>query len=255
MLIDGKDCTNVRIQDRGVGLVFQGYALFEHLTVRENVAFGLEVRGHPKAQTKARVDELLELIQLRELGERKPSQLSGGQRQRVAFARALAPRPRVLLLDEPFGALDAQVRVELRDWLRALHEQTQLTTVLVTHDQEEAFEVSDHVVVLFEGKVAQLGAPHDIYDRPANRLVAEFIGGANVLESGVVVRPHDVRLTKAPADDESMARITTLRRVRGQVKLTVQLPSGERINVETAQSEIVAQGLVEGDRVHVHLAH
>jgi sulfate/thiosulfate transport system ATP-binding protein len=254
ILIEGRDCTNVRIQERGVGLVFQGYALFEHLTVRENIAFGLDVRGHPKAQTKTRVDELLELIQLRELGQRKPSELSGGQRQRVAFARALAPRPRVLLLDEPFGALDAQVRVELREWLRTLHAQTHVTTVLVTHDQEEAFEVSDHVVVLFGGQVAQVGAPHEVYDRPANRNVAEFIGDANVLASGTVVRPHDVRLTRAADDAVSPGRIVLLRRVGGYVKLVVAMPSGERLAVETPQSEVAALGLTEGDRVVVDLS-
>ncbi|MDP2273946.1 MAG: ATP-binding cassette domain-containing protein [Archangium sp.] len=248
VLIEGKDCSNIRIQERGVGLVFQGYALFEHMTVRENLAFGLDVRGHPKAQTKARVDELLELIQLRELGARKPSQLSGGQRQRVAFARALAPRPRVLLLDEPFGALDTQVRMELREWLVRLHEKTQLTTVLVTHDQEEAFEVSDHVVVLFGGQVAQVGTPDETYDRPVNRQVAEFIGGANVLASGTVVRPHDVQLKKS---SESPSKITALRRVGGYVKLTVQLASGERINAEMSQTEAIAQALSEGDRVEV----
>lgn len=250
VLIEGKDCTKVRVQDRGVGVVFQGYALFEHLTVRENIAFGLDVRGSPKAQTKTRVDELLELIQLPELGARKPGELSGGQRQRVAFARALAPGPRVLLLDEPFGALDVQVRVELREWLRALHEKTHVTTVLVTHDQEEAFEVSDHVVVLFGGKVSQAGAPHEVYDRPANRQVAEFIGDANVLASGSVVRPHDVKLTKA---GEGAGQIVLLRRVGGYVKLIVAMPSGERIAVERSQSEVVALGLRQGDRVAVDL--
>ena len=250
VLIEGKDCTHVRVQDRGVGLVFQSYALFEHLTVRENIAFGLEVRGHPKAQTKTRVDELLELIQLPELSARKPAELSGGQRQRVAFARALAPGHRVLLLDEPFGALDVQVRVELREWLRSLHEKTHVTTVLVTHDQEEAFEVSDHVVVLFGGKVAQVGAPHEVYDRPASRQVAEFIGDANVLEGGAVVRPHDVKLTKA---GDGAGQIVLLRRVGGYVKLVVALRSGEKIAVERLQSEVVALGLSQGDRVAVDL--
>ncbi len=252
VLIEGKDSTHVRVQDRGVGLVFQGYALFEHLTVRENIAFGLDVRGNPKAQTKTRVDELLELIQLPELGSRKPSELSGGQRQRVAFARALAPGPRVLLLDEPFGALDVQVRVELREWLRSLHEKTHVTTVLVTHDQEEAFEVSDHVVVLFGGKVAQVGAPHVVYDQPANRQVAEFIGDANVLSSGSVVRPHDVRVTKASSETQSPGRIVTLRRVGGYVKLVVAMPSGERIAVESPRSEVTELKL--GDQVAVDLS-
>ncbi|MBL8952578.1 MAG: TOBE-like domain-containing protein [Myxococcaceae bacterium] len=253
VLIDGADCAGVRIQDRGVGLVFQSYALFDHLTVRENIAFGLEVRGRPKAETRARVDELLALIQLSNLGERKPAQLSGGQRQRVAFARALAVKPRVLLLDEPFGALDATVRVELREWLRRLHAHTHITTVLVTHDQEEALEVSDHVVVLFDGKVAQAGAPHELYDRPASARVAGFIGGANVLSTGQVVRPHDVKLAKpaSAGDDVALGRVTALRRVGGYVKLTVQLPSGESVTVESPKTEVEALGLKEGDRVLV----
>jgi sulfate transport system ATP-binding protein len=257
VLIDGRDCASVRIQERGVGLVFQSYALFDHLTVRENIAFGLDVRGRPKNETAARVDELLELIQLKDLGNRKPAQLSGGQRQRVAFARALAVKPRVLLLDEPFGALDARVRVDLREWLRTLHEKTQVTTVLVTHDQEEAFEVSDHVVVLFDGKVAQAGAPHDVYDRPSSARVAEFIGGAKVLSSGQVVRPHDVKLSKATAeagDGLQLGRIKELRRVGGYVKLTVELPSGEDVSVETSKAQADALALEPEGRVLVDVS-
>jgi sulfate transport system ATP-binding protein len=254
VLIDGQDCVNARIQDRGVGLVFQSYALFDHLSVRDNVGFGLEVRGRPKAEIKTRVDELLELVQLANLGDRRPQQLSGGQRQRVAFARALAVKPRVLLLDEPFGALDAKVRVELREWLKAMHEKTHLTTVLVTHDQEEAFEISDHVVVLFDGKVAQAGAPHHIYDHPASQEVAAFIGGANVLRSGQVVRPHDVKLSRPAAtgaNELSLGRVTALRRVGGYVKLTVQMPSGESVEVEKSKGEVDALALKAGDRVLV----
>ncbi|MBK7861353.1 MAG: ATP-binding cassette domain-containing protein [Archangiaceae bacterium] len=253
ILIDGADCVNVRIQDRGVGLVFQSYALFDHLSVRDNIGFGLDVRGRPRAETKARVDELLELIQLKELGARKPQQLSGGQRQRVAFARALAVKPKVLLLDEPFGALDAKVRVELREWLREMHAKTHITTVMVTHDQEEAFEISDHVVVLFGGRVAQAGAPHHIYDHPASTEVAAFIGGANVLASGQVVRPHDVKLSRPAevADELSLGRVTALRRVGGYVKLTVQLPGGESVEVEKPKAEVDTLALKEGDRVLV----
>ncbi len=253
VLIDGTDCAQVRVQDRGVGLVFQSYALFDHMTVRENIAFGLDVRGTPKAQVTARVDELLELIQLKDLGGRKPGQLSGGQRQRVAFARALAVRPRVLLLDEPFGALDARVRVDLREWLRTMQAKTSVTTVLVTHDQEEAFEVSDHVVVLFDGKVAQAGPPHELYDRPANARVAEFIGGANVLANGQVVRAHDVKVTAPPsgADELSLGRIVEVRRVGGYVKLKLQLPSNELVTVEMTKADLDARGLKEGDRVFV----
>jgi len=252
VLIDGADCASVRIQDRGVGFVFQSYALFDHLTVRENVAFGLKVRSRPHGEIHARVNELLGLVQLADLAERRPAQLSGGQRQRVAFARALAVRPKVLLLDEPFGALDARVRVELREWLRTMHAHTHITTVLVTHDQEEALEVSDHVVVLFDGKVAQAGAPHELYDRPASARVAEFIGGANVLKGGQVVRPHDVKLSKpASSDDLSLGKVVALRRVGGYVKLTVEMPSGETVTVESPKSEVEAMALKEGDRVLV----
>ena len=253
VLIDGADCANVRVQDRGVGLVFQSYALFDHLTVRDNIAFGLDVRGAPKAQIAARVDELLELIQLRDLGGRRPGQLSGGQRQRVAFARALAVKPKVLLLDEPFGALDTRVRVELREWLRTMHSRTSITTVLVTHDQEEAFEVSDHVVVLFDGKVAQAGPPHELYDKPANARLAEFIGGANVLSSGRVVRPHDVKVSRPAqgADELSLGKIIEARRVGGYVKLSVELPGGEKVTVEMSKADLDARGLKEGDRVLV----
>ncbi|HLM47000.1 MAG TPA: ATP-binding cassette domain-containing protein, partial [Myxococcaceae bacterium] len=165
--IEGVDCTHLPVQQRGIGVVFQSYALFKHMTVRQNIAFGLETRRQPRADIEARVDEMLHLIQLEDLGKRYPSQLSGGQRQRVAFARALAIRPKLLLLDEPFGALDSRVRVELREWLQSLHERTGVTTLLVTHDQEEALEISQHVVVMSDGRVAQAGRPEDIYDRPS----------------------------------------------------------------------------------------
>ena len=176
-----RDFTTVPAQRRGIGFVFQSYALFKHMNVRKNIAFGLRVRKMPADQMSARVDELLALVQLEGLGDRYPGQLSGGQRQRVAFARALAISPQLLLLDEPFGALDAQVRLELREWLRRFHDKRHVTTLLVTHDQEEAMEVSDHVVVMHEGRVAQVGQPQEVYDRPATPFVASFVGGANVL--------------------------------------------------------------------------
>ncbi len=176
-----RDFTTVPAQRRGIGFVFQSYALFKHMNVRKNIAFGLRVRKTAPEEVRARVDELLSLVQLDGLGERYPGQLSGGQRQRVAFARALAIAPQLLLLDEPFGALDAQVRLELREWLRRFHDQRHVTTLLVTHDQEEAMEVSDHVVVMHEGRVAQVGQPQEVYDRPATPFVASFVGGANVL--------------------------------------------------------------------------
>src|SRR4051794_9067944 len=194
VFIDGQDVTALSPQHRNVGFVFQSYALFKHMTVADNIAFGMKIRGLPKAQVKARVAELLDLVQLPELGGRFPAQLSGGQRQRVALARALAIEPKVLLLDEPFGALDTQVRLELREWLLTLHERTGITTLLVTHDQEEALELSQHVVLLNKGRVAQAGTPHDLYDPRADEFGARFRGGANVLKS----RGSDGKARAAP---------------------------------------------------------
>jgi len=174
----GEDATVVAPQKRGVGFVFQHYAAFKHMTVRDNVAFGLKIRKRPKDEIRARVDELLQLVQLQGFGHRYPAQLSGGQRQRMALARALAPEPKVLLLDEPFGALDARVRAELRVWLRKLHDETHTTTVFVTHDQEEAMEISDRVVVMNQGRIEQIAEPRELYDAPANDFVATFVGEA-----------------------------------------------------------------------------
>ncbi|MEB3174127.1 MAG: sulfate/molybdate ABC transporter ATP-binding protein [Cyanobacteriota bacterium] len=181
VFINGQDATHVDIRKRNIGFVFQHYALFKHLTIRQNIAFGLEIRKQPARLIQNRVEELLALVQLEGLGNRYPSQLSGGQRQRVALARALAVQPQVLLLDEPFGALDAKVRKELRAWLRRLHDEVHLTSVFVTHDQEEAMEVADEIVVMNQGKIEQIGAPADIYDHPATPFVMSFIGEVNVL--------------------------------------------------------------------------
>jgi sulfate transport system ATP-binding protein len=183
VLLAGEDVTATPVQHRGVGFVFQGYALFGHLSVRENVAFGLRVRHVPRREALAAADELLRKVQLDGLGRRRPAELSGGQRQRVAFARALAVRPRVLLLDEPFGALDAGVRLELGEWLLRMHGETGLTTLLVTHDQPEAFALASHLVVLFDGRVAQAGTPAELRARPADERVASFLR--------VVRRPPD----------------------------------------------------------------
>ncbi len=180
-----EDVTDARVRERNVGFVFQHYALFRHMTVFENVAFGLRVRHTPRAQVKERVHELLRLIQLEGLERSLPSQLSGGQRQRVALARALAVQPKVLLLDEPFGALDAKVRQELRQWLRRLHEEIHVTSVFVTHDQEEAFEVADRVVIMNKGHIEQAGTPHDIFEQPANPFVMDFLGNVNVFHGSV----------------------------------------------------------------------
>lgn len=277
--IEGQDVTRVAVQRRGVGLVFQSYALFGHLTVSRNIAFGLEVRGVAKDEVAARVEELLGLVQLEKLAHRYPTQLSGGQRQRVAFARALAVRPRVLLLDEPFGALDARVRQELREWLHEMHVETGLTTLLVTHDQSEALELAEHVVVMFDGKVAQAASPIEIYDHPATPEVAAFVGGVNVLKGSVragraeagpvdvaapgnvaegeqvraFVRPHDVKIAKPEdgAAEISLARVERLKRVGGYVKVSLVLPDGGRMTVETPKSDLDAMGISEGDRVLV----
>ena len=182
---DGTDITDRHARQREVGFVFQHYALFRHMSVFENIAFGMRVRKAPQAEVKARVDELLHLVRLDNLGGRKPSQLSGGQRQRVALARALAIRPRILLLDEPFGALDAKVRVELRQWLRRLHDEIGMTTVFVTHDQEEAFELADEVVVMNQGRVEQRGTPDEVFDKPATPFVMDFLGNVNVFHGRV----------------------------------------------------------------------
>jgi sulfate transport system ATP-binding protein len=274
-----EDVTRLPAQKRGLGFVFQSYALFKHMNVRANVEFGLGVRKVPKDERRRKVDELLSLVQLNGLGERYPAELSGGQRQRVAFARALAISPKVLLLDEPFGALDAQVRVELRDWLRRFHDEHQVTTLLVTHDQAEAMEVSDQVVVMHEGRVAQSGTVREIYDRPSTPFVAAFVGGANVLRGQMVggrvsfgalavdvadvthapdgssvnayVRPHDVALTKAEtgAPAISVARIERMAWLGGTVKVSLKLSDGAPMTVEMPKAEAQALAISEGDLV------
>src|SRR5215218_8733969 len=195
VLIEGDDVTTRPARKRGVGMVFQHYAAFKHMTVAKNVAFGLDVRKRPKAETKAKVAELLELVGLAHLGERYPSQLSGGQRQRMALARALAVEPRVLLLDEPFGALDARVREELRRWLRRLHDDVHVTTIFVTHDQQEAMEVSEQIVVVNEGRIEQAGSPAEVYEKPATPFVMEFVGPVTRLGERTV-RPHDLQIVQ-----------------------------------------------------------
>ncbi len=206
IVLAGRDATALAPQKRGVGFVFQHYAAFKHMTVRENVAFGLRVRRRPRAEIRERVDELLGLVQLQGFGDRYPAQLSGGQRQRMALARALAPEPRVLLLDEPFGALDARVRRELREWLRRLHDVVHVTTVFVTHDQEEAMEISDQIAVLNHGRLEQVGPPRQLYDEPASEFVMTFVGDANLV-GGKLVRPHDLELLAEPAGDAVEAMI------------------------------------------------
>jgi sulfate/thiosulfate transport system ATP-binding protein len=273
-----EELTALSVQERKVGFVFQHYALFRHMTVAQNVAFGLMVRREPKAARRTRVHELLELVQLAPFAGRYPDQLSGGQRQRVALARALAPRPKVLLLDEPFGALDARVRQDLRRWLDGLHKELGVTSLLVTHDQEEALELANQIVVMHEGAVEQVGTSTEIYDEPATPFVAGFVGSANVLHGHVqdgrihlgglrvdgaghlaegeaataYVRPHDVRVSVS-ADGEGEAEATIERRTTlGWLsQLTLRLTNGETIVAHVPNEEI--QGLVEGDPVWVDL--
>jgi sulfate transport system ATP-binding protein len=222
VLISGVDATRFSPQRRNVGFVFQHYAAFKHMTVFRNVAFGLEVRKRPKAEIRTRVMELLELVHLESMADRYPSQLSGGQRQRMALARALAVEPQVLLLDEPFGALDAQVRKELRSWLRRLHDEVHVTTVFVTHDQEEAIEVADTIVVLAGGRVEQAGSPSDVYDNPANSFVMRFLGPVTQLD-GHLVRPHDIEISTAPQPGGIAATVSRVVRLGFEVRVELDI--------------------------------
>ena len=250
VVIEGKDATTLPPQKRNVGFVFQHYAVFKHMTVAKNVAFGLEIRKRPKAQVVAKVDELLQLVHLSQFGHRLPSQLSGGQRQRLALARALAVEPSVLLLDEPFGALDAKVRKELRDWLRRLHDEVHVTTVFVTHDQEEAMEVSDEIVVINEGRVEQVGTPDQLYDEPANPFVMGFLGDVTRLD-GLTLRPHDIEVSREPllAKGGVAGTVTRHLRVGFEVRLTVTTDDGAEVLVVLTRTHARALDLAEGVRV------
>jgi sulfate transport system ATP-binding protein len=250
VIIDGEDATPLPAQRRGIGFVFQHYAAFKHMTVRENVAFGLRIRKRPKAQIDAKVDELLAIVGLRGHHERYPSQLSGGQRQRMALARALAIEPRVLLLDEPFGALDAKVRADLRAWLRRLHDEVHVTTVLVTHDQEEAMEVADRIAVISEGRLEQIGAPRDLYERPANGFVMSFLGPVARLGEHLV-RPHDLRVTTDPRDGALEAMVDRVVYLGFEVRVEVTLADGSPLAVQVTRDDAVALELAPGDIVWV----
>jgi sulfate/thiosulfate transport system ATP-binding protein len=252
--IEGMEATHLPPQRRNVGFVFQHYAAFKHMSVAKNVAFGLEIRKRPKAEVKRRVDELLELVHLQQFSHRLPSQLSGGQRQRMALARALAVEPTVLLLDEPFGALDAKVRKELRDWLRRLHDEVHVTTVFVTHDQEEALEVADEIVVINEGRIEQIGTPDQLYDSPANDFVMSFLGPVTRLR-GELIRPHDIDVfTSAGVLGAVAGQVTRMLRVGFEVRLTVR-PLGEptdladEVTVVLTRSHARELGLDVGSRV------
>jgi sulfate transport system ATP-binding protein len=250
VLLDGADVTMARPQDRGIGFVFQHYAAFAHMSVRENVAFGLRIRKLPRDEVGARVDELLELVGLTAWGGQRPGQLSGGQRQRMALARALAVEPRVLLLDEPFGALDATVRAELRRWLRRLHDEHGVTTVLVTHDQEEAMEVADRIAVMHDGRIEQVGTPREVYDAPTNEFVMSFVGPVSRLGDRLV-RPHDMSISLVPADDTIEAMVSRVVHLGFEVRIEIELPGGEPARVQLTRAQTEELELARGDIVYV----
>jgi sulfate transport system ATP-binding protein len=250
----GEDATPLTTQQRGVGFVFQHYAAFKHMSVRENVAFGLKVRKRPKDEVRSRVDELLELVQLQGFGERYPAQLSGGQRQRMALARALAPEPKVLLLDEPFGALDARVRAELRVWLRRLHDETHTTTVFVTHDQEEAMDVADSVVVMNKGRVEQAAGPRELYDAPANEFVMSFVGQATRIDD-TWVRPHDFELVLAPNGSTREAQVERVVHLGFEVRAELVRDDGETLAVQLTRDQAAQLELERGQIVYVRPTH
>ena len=253
VIIEDRDVTDVPPQRRDIGFVFQHYAAFKHMTVRDNVAFGLKVRKRPKAEITAKVDELLGIVGLAGYQDRYPSQLSGGQRQRMALARALAVEPKVLLLDEPFGALDANVRAELRAWLRRLHEEVHVTTVLVTHDQEEAMELADRIVVLNAGKIEQTGAPRDLYDAPANAFVMGFLGPVARLGDGLV-RPHDLVLRADPDGAAVEAQVARIVHLGFEVRVELELAGDgdSSLAAQLTRHEAEQLELAEGDIVYVH---
>jgi sulfate/thiosulfate transport system ATP-binding protein len=247
--IEGREATNLPARKRNVGFVFQHYAVFKHMSVAKNVAFGLEIRKRPKDEINKRVEELLDLVHLSQFRDRMPSQLSGGQRQRMALARALAVEPSVLLLDEPFGALDAKVRKELRDWLRRLHDEVHTTTIFVTHDQEEALEVADEIVVINDGRVEQIGAPDQLYDAPANDFVMRFLGETTDL-AGQTVRPHDIEVSMQPGVlGATRGTVTRILRVGFEVRVTVHTDDGEDVLVTMTRTLARSIGVEEGAKV------
>ncbi|WGV24314.1 sulfate/molybdate ABC transporter ATP-binding protein [Halotia branconii] len=262
----GENATHDNVQKRNIGFVFQHYALFKHLTVRDNIGFAMDLRKHPKHQIRQRVEELLELVQMQQFGDRYPSQLSGGQRQRIALARSLAVQPSILLLDEPFGALDAKVRKDLRVWLRNLHSEVHVTTVFVTHDQEEAMEVADEIVVMNQGRVEQVGTPAEIYDNPATPFVMSFIGPVNVLSSNVGIfsnksttslndkvflRPHDILINRNADDNTISAIVDRIIHLGWEIRAELVLRSGEMLNANLSREQFFQLQLEKGQHVYI----
>jgi sulfate/thiosulfate transport system ATP-binding protein len=248
--IADEDVTASAPQERGIGFVFQHYAAFKHMTVFENVAFGLKVRHRPRAEIHDRVHDLLDLVQLEGMAKRYPAQLSGGQRQRMGLARALAVEPKVLLLDEPFGALDARVRKELRLWLRRLHDETHTTTVIVTHDQEEAMEVAETVAVMNRGRIEQTAGPIELYEQPANEFVMEFVGSVNRL-GDTFVRPHDLEVTLEPNGTTKEAMIVRLVQLGFEARLELVGENGEQLAAQLTRDQVEALELEPGQIVYV----
>jgi sulfate transport system ATP-binding protein len=252
VVIGEREVTDTPARTRDVGFVFQHYAPFKHMTVKDNVAFGLTVRKRPKAEIRERVKELLGLVRLDGLAERYPSQLSGGQLQRMALARALAVQPKVLLLDEPFGALDAQVRGELREWLRRLHEEIHVTTVFVTHDQEEAMEVAEQIVVMNAGRIEQAGTPRELYESPRNEFVMSFIGPVNRL-GDAFVRPHDIQILPEADGSGTEALVERVVHLGFEVRVELKLPDGRDIWAQVTRESAQQLELQEGQILAVRL--
>ena len=250
IVISGEDATGLAPQKRGVGFVFQHYAAFKHMTVQDNVAFGLSIRKRPKEEIRERVAELLELVQLQAFARRYPAQLSGGQRQRMALARALAVEPEVLLLDEPFGALDARVRAELREWLRRLHDEVHVTTVFVTHDQEEAMEVADRIAVMNKGRIEQVGGPRDLYEHPETEFVMSFVGPVNQV-GDTWVRPHDLELLAEPSESADEATIERIVHLGFEVRVELTRADGERMWAQVTRDRCEELELAEGQTVYL----
>ena len=251
--IHGDDVTGLPPQKRGIGFVFQHYAAFKHMTVRDNVAFGLKIRKTPKDRTDAKVDELLTIVGLAGFAQRYPQQLSGGQRQRMALARALAVEPRVLLLDEPFGALDAKVRAELREWLRRLHDEVHVTTLLVTHDQEEAMSIADNIAVMDNAHIEQVGGPRELYDRPANQFVMGFLGPVARFDR-TLVRPHDIAIDAGPDHGGREAQVRRVSYLGFEVRVELVLPEGEPVFAQLTRTEAEELDLATGDIVWLRTA-
>jgi sulfate transport system ATP-binding protein len=248
--LDGVDVSGHAAQKRGVGFVFQHYAAFKHMTVRENVAFGLKVRKWPRPKIRERVDELLGLVQLGGWADHYPAQLSGGQRQRMALARALAVEPKVLLLDEPFGALDARVRKELRAWLRRLHDEMHVTTIFVTHDQEEAMEIADQIVLMNHGRVEQVADPRELYEEPANEFVMSFVGPVNRFGESFV-RPHDLELRIEPNGETSAGTVERIVHLGFEVRVEVRLDDGRDCWAQITREEAEELELAPGGAIFV----